>query len=230
MVGRHSRGELRQDVPLPPLGHYDARRAELGEFGGDLERADRAARHENTLAEVGKWPPVVVCGDRSRRAGETVESRNCWDAGRLESAAGHHYPFECLGHAGMADEPSAIASTEEFDPSVEPDARRQGECLRIAMQVGENVAVGRENQIAHVLKVAEGSEDPTGVRVHARPHAAVAFQARPLSAEHRPLLEDRRLESLRHQPPRRGQPARSGPDHRDASCHLRNCRTAPRRL
>ncbi len=56
MVGRHSRGELRQDVPLPPLGDHDARRAELGEFGGDLEGADGTARDENTLAEVGHVP------------------------------------------------------------------------------------------------------------------------------------------------------------------------------
>ena len=68
VVGRHSRGELRQYVPLSPLGHHDARRAELGQFGGDFERADGAARDENALAEVGKWLPVVVCGHRSCRA------------------------------------------------------------------------------------------------------------------------------------------------------------------
>ena len=52
-VGRHTRGELRQHVPLAALCHHDGR-AELSEFGGDLEGADGAARDENTPAEVGK--------------------------------------------------------------------------------------------------------------------------------------------------------------------------------
>ena len=81
IVGRHSRGEFRQDVALSALGHHDARRAELRELGSDLERADGTARDENTLAEVGKCLTVVVRGAGSRRAGEAVESGNVWDAG-----------------------------------------------------------------------------------------------------------------------------------------------------
>jgi len=60
MVGGDSRGELRQDVPLPPLGDNGAGRAERGEFGGDLQGADRAARDEYTLAAVGRGSSVLV--------------------------------------------------------------------------------------------------------------------------------------------------------------------------
>ena len=70
-----------------------------------------------------------------------------------------------------------------------------------------------------MLEVAEGRHDTTGVGVHGRPHAAAAVQARPLPAEHRALLEDRRLEALREQPPRGDQPTRPGADHGDASRH-----------
>ena len=56
MVGGDARRELRQHVPLPALGDDDARRAELGEFGGDLESADRAARHQNPFAAIGRGP------------------------------------------------------------------------------------------------------------------------------------------------------------------------------
>ena len=79
----------------------------------------------------------------------------------------------------------AFASAEIVDPGAEPDARRQRERLGIAMQVGENVAVRREHQIALVLQVAEGREDPTGVGVHGRPDPADAVQPGPLPAQHR---------------------------------------------
>ena len=104
----------------------------------------------------------------------------------------------------------------------ESDAGRQGECLRIAMQVGEDVTVRREDQIALVLEVAEGGEGPAGVGVHGRPYAADAVQPGPLTAQHRALLEDRRLESLRQQPTCRDEAAGARPDHRNASCHLPN--------
>ena len=56
MVRRDAGGELRQDVALSPLRHHDASGAEVGEFGGDLERADRAAGHQDTPAEIRAGP------------------------------------------------------------------------------------------------------------------------------------------------------------------------------
>src|SRR6185312_8459710 len=73
VVGGDTRGELRQHVPLPPLGDHDVGRAELGEFGGDLQGADRAARDEHTPAQVGCGVPVLACGDHASRTGERVE-------------------------------------------------------------------------------------------------------------------------------------------------------------
>ena len=140
MVGGHSGGELRQDVPLPPLGDNDAGRAELGDVGGDLQGADRTARDENTLAAVRRSAPVLVCGDHSRRAGERVEPGNRWDGGGLEPAGCHHHFFEALGGAGVVHEPSGVVSAEALDPSAEPDARHEPERLGIATQVVEDVA------------------------------------------------------------------------------------------
>ena len=88
------------DVALSPLGHHDASRAELGEFCGDFERADRAARYQNPLAAIDERLPVVVGRDRSRRAGEGVEPRNRRDGGGVKPAAGHHDSFEALVDAG----------------------------------------------------------------------------------------------------------------------------------
>jgi hypothetical protein len=94
MVGRDARGELRQDVALSPLGDHDACRTELGDVGGYLQGADRTARDENTFAVVGRGPAELVCGNRSRRAGEGVEPGNHWDGWGLEPAGRHHYSFE----------------------------------------------------------------------------------------------------------------------------------------
>ena len=59
MVGGHAGGELRQDVALPPLGDDHAGRAELGEFGRDLQGADRAARDQDALAaDTGPGPGI----------------------------------------------------------------------------------------------------------------------------------------------------------------------------
>src|ERR1700742_2792215 len=56
VIGRDSAGELRQDIPLTSLSYYNACRAALGEFGGDLECADGAACHENPLALIWSGP------------------------------------------------------------------------------------------------------------------------------------------------------------------------------
>ena len=71
-----------------------------------------------------------------------------------------------------------------------------------------------------MLEVAEGRQRATAVGVHARPHAAVAVHGRPLPAQRRFLLEDRRLESVRLQPARGGEPAGPRSDHRDAARHF----------
>ena len=77
----------------------------------------------------------------------------------------------------------------------------------------------REDVVTLVFEVAEGRQDATGVGVHGRPHAAAAGKPRPLPAQIRALLEDRRLESLRQQPTCRDEPARTSPDHGDVSRH-----------
>ena len=69
VIGGHPGDELGQDVPLPPLGQHHACGAQHREFGGYLERADCAPRHEDAFAAVGLRASVVVSGDRARRPG-----------------------------------------------------------------------------------------------------------------------------------------------------------------
>ena len=86
-------------------------------------------------------------------------------------------------------------------------------CLGVAMQVGEDVAVRRKREVVVVLQVAEGRQDATGVGVHGRPDPADAIQPGPLPAERLALLEDRRLEPLRQQPTRRDEASWACADH-----------------
>ena len=68
------------------------------------------------------------------------------------------------------------------------------ERLGVAMEVGEDVAGRRVEQVGLVLEVTEGRQDATGVGVHRRPHTTDARQPGPLTAQHRSLFENRRLE------------------------------------
>ena len=61
----------------------------------------------------------------------------------------------------------------------------EAEGFGIAMQVGEDRAIRWEDRITFGLEVAEGGHNSTGIGVHCRPHAAVAVDPRPLTAEHR---------------------------------------------
>jgi hypothetical protein len=59
----------------------------------------------------------------------------------MESPTRHDHSFEALLYAGVTDEPSGIASPEEFDTIAEPDTRRKAERVGLALQVVENLAV-----------------------------------------------------------------------------------------
>ena len=163
--------------------------------------------------------PEVVSRDCSRSAGEGFETRDRRDGGGVKSAAGDHNSIETVGAVIVVDEPSGAVTLQQLDPVAEPDAWGQAECRGIAMEVVEDVAVGRVDQVTVVLEVAIGRHDATCVGVHGRPRAATALQGRPLPAQHRSLLVDRHLETLRQQPPRGDEPARSGSDHGDGSGH-----------
>src|SRR6185503_15126101 len=73
MVGGDSRRELRQHIPLTPLGDHDATCADLSEFGGDLQVAVRAAGDEYALTAVRCVAPIVMGGAHAYRACEPVQ-------------------------------------------------------------------------------------------------------------------------------------------------------------
>jgi hypothetical protein len=73
MVGGDSRRELRQHIPLTPLGDHDATCADLSEFGGDLQGADRAAGDEYALTAGRCVAPIVMGGAHAYRACEPVQ-------------------------------------------------------------------------------------------------------------------------------------------------------------
>ena len=205
---------------MSPLSHHHTCRAEPPEFRGDVQSADRAARHQNALADIGFGSPVIECRDDSRRAGECGQTRHRGDGRGPKSAGGHHHSVEALVHPVGRHLPPGTFATDTVHLCPEPDTCPEAEHVGVAVQVVEDVMVRQEDKVAFVLEVAEGRQHPTGVGVHGRPHPALARPARPLSAEFGILLEDRRLEPLRLQPSCRDEPARSGADHRDSSRHL----------
>src|SRR5262249_33450041 len=116
------RGELRQHIALTPLGDHDAACAEMSEFGGDLQGADRAAGDEYVLTAVRCVAPILVGGAHACRACEAVQPGNRWDRWGLEPAGCHHHAIEPLGRSGVAHKPSGAVSADPVDASAEPDA------------------------------------------------------------------------------------------------------------
>src|SRR5262249_18961147 len=144
----------------------------FSEFGGDLLGADRAARDEYALIAVRCVAPVLVGGAHACRACEPIKPGNRWDRWGLESPGRHRHAVEPLGRAGVGDNPSDAVSAEYLDASAEPDARHEAERLGIAMEVGEDVAARRVDEVGLVLEVTERRQHATGVGVHRRPHTA----------------------------------------------------------
>lgn len=120
----------------------------------------------------------------------------------------------------MLDDPLTTLPIDASDLGGQPNPTLHIEQGGVPLQVGQNVVTGEEGALVAVGEVAEGSQDPAGVRVHTRPHTADALQTCPLAAQDGRLLEHRGLKALAEQPASRNQSTGPGSDHRHALRHV----------
>jgi hypothetical protein len=95
VIRRRAESKLRQDVSLTTSGDRDPRGAGHREVARDLERADRTARNEHTLAAEAVGVGILIRVRNAAGAGEGGQTRHVRNRPLVKSASGHDHV--CVG-------------------------------------------------------------------------------------------------------------------------------------
>ena len=215
MIRRHAGGELGQDVALPTLGHRRRGRAELRQFGRDLQRADRAARHEHPLA------PVRRRARDSRRCDAPADPLKASRPATVGTAGVWNLPLATTTRSNRSVPPGWFTQPTRFVPARASSTR---------VPTGSVAGARTSRRSGSDIRASSGSTETPRSRSCSRSlkavntrlvlvcmvgHTPLRPASPPLSAECG-LCSKSSARSPERQPPCRDQATRACPDHRDA--------------